>query len=245
MIDGLRVLGLVTARGGSKGVPRKNVREVAGRPLIAWTVAAGRGARHLDRLVLSSEDAEIMAAARAAGCEVPFVRPTALAADDTPGIEPVLHALRELPGFDLVVLLQPTSPLRTAADIDACIELCAGSGAPAAVSVCPPAKSPWWMYTRDEAQRLAPLLPRPAGLDAERARRQDLPPVFALNGAVYVARVPWLLHSRSFLSPDTRGHVMPASRSLDIDDEDDLALADLALRRAAATAAAPGQGGPP
>jgi CMP-N,N'-diacetyllegionaminic acid synthase len=124
MIGERKVLGLIPARGGSKGVARKNIREVRGKPLIAWTIEEARRSIYLDRLVLSSEDTEIMEIARSFGCEVPFRRPEELAADDTPGIDPVLHALRELPGFDYVALLQPTSPLRTAEDIDGCIERC-------------------------------------------------------------------------------------------------------------------------
>ena len=131
MIEGLSVLGLIPARGGSKGVPRKNIRLVAGRPLLAWTIDAARASRYLDRLVLSTDDCEIGAVAIAAGCEVPFLRPPELARDDTPGIDPVLHALGQLPPFDIVVLLQPTSPLRLASDIDGCIERMLAARAPA------------------------------------------------------------------------------------------------------------------
>src|SRR5690349_11475180 len=110
------VLGLIPARGGSKGIPRKNIKPIAGKPLIAWTIEAALAARGLDGVVVTTEDPEIAEVARAYGAEVPFLRPMELAADETPGIDPVLHALDMLPGFDAVLLLQPTSPLRTAAD---------------------------------------------------------------------------------------------------------------------------------
>src|SRR5882757_6235043 len=111
MINNRSVLGLIPARGGSKGVPRKNIRVAGGKPLIAWTADEACKSRFLDRLVLSSEDPEIIEVARRLGIEVPFRRPLELASDNTPGIDPVLHALGELPGYHYVVLLQPTSPL--------------------------------------------------------------------------------------------------------------------------------------
>jgi CMP-N,N'-diacetyllegionaminic acid synthase len=224
MISGEKVLGLIPARGGSKGIRRKNVREVAGKPLIAWTIEAARASRYIDRLVLSSDDAEIIGVARDWGCEAPFVRPAELARDETPGIEPVLDALARLPGYALVVLLQPTSPLRSPEDIDGCIELCAARGANACVSVSPASESPYWMFTLEDA-KLRPLL----ASSAVPERRQDLPAVHVLNGAVYVARIPWLLGSKTFIADGTLAHVMPAARSVDVDEERDLRLVELIL----------------
>lgn len=213
MIDGLSVLALVPARGGSKGLPGKNIRAAAGRPLLDYTVAAARSSACIDRIVLSSDDEAIMRVARASGCEVPFRRPAALATDEATSIDVVLHALDQLPPHDLVVLLQPTSPLRTAADIDGACRLLLQHDAPACVSVTEAEQSPYWMYRLDESAQLAPLLP--AGERA--ARRQDLPPVYLLNGAVYVARADWLRRERTFVGPATVGYVMPRGRSLDID----------------------------
>ena len=148
MIHGKKVLALIPARGGSKGLPRKNVLLLGGRPLLAWSILAARGSAHVDRIVVSSEDREIIETAREWGAEVPFVRPAELARDETSGMDVVLHALDQAgQGFDYVVLVQPTSPLRTPQDIDACLERCLETGAPACVSVCEPAKSPHWMYT--------------------------------------------------------------------------------------------------
>lgn len=211
-----RVLAVVPARGGSKGVPGKNIRLAGGKPLIAWTLEAAAASRHVDRVVLSSDDAAIIEVARACGCEVPFVRAPALAADESLTTDVVLDALDRCPGYDWVVLLQPTSPLRTSADIDAAIRLCFDRPAPACVSVCEVEESPYWMFTIDGAGRVSPLLP-----GAIPGRRQDLPPVYSLNGAVYVARVEWLRERKSFISEETVGLVMPARRSLDIDCEAD------------------------
>lgn len=225
MIRGKSVLAIIPARGGSKGVPRKNIRPLAGKPLIAWTIAEAKKSRYIDRLVLSSDDQEIIGVAREWGCEAPFARPAELARDDTPGIEPVLHALGELPGYDYVVLLQPTSPLRTVADIDGTLELCLARGARACVSVTEPDKSPYWMFSRDNDGRLRPLI----DTDEIAARRQDLPPAYALNGAVYVAEAGWLVESRSFLTAETLGYDMPKERAADIDTELDFAIAELLL----------------
>lgn len=217
MIDGSSVLALVTARGGSKGLPGKNIRPVGGRPLIDFTVAAARGAACVDRVVLSTDDDAIARAAQAAGCEVPFRRPAELAGDEAQSIDVVLHALDQLAPIDLVVLLQPTSPLRTAADIDAACERLVRSASPACVTVAAVEQSPYWMYRVDEHHHLLPLLSAPA----DATRRQDLPPVYTLNGAVYVARTDWLRRSRSFVTAETVAHVMPRERSLDIDTLDD------------------------
>ncbi|MDD5249250.1 MAG: acylneuraminate cytidylyltransferase family protein [Rhodocyclaceae bacterium] len=225
MINGKAVLGIIPARGGSKGVLRKNIRAVAGKPLIAWTIEAAKKSEYIDRLVLSSEDAEIIRVANVWGCEVPFVRPVELAQDGTPGIAPVLHALDNLRGYDYVVLLQPTSPLRTTSEIDGCLALCEARGAPACVSVTEPAHHPQWMHTVDANQHLKPLVEHSA------TRRQDLPTVYAVNGAVYVAQVSWLPDSRSFIGDGTLGYVMPPLHSLDIDVEEDLILAECLLQR--------------
>lgn len=221
-----RILGLIPARGGSKGVPRKNIRMLAGKPLIAWTIEAALASDALDRVVVSSEDREILDTARKWGADTPFVRPAELAQDATPGAAPVLHALETLPErYDFVVLLQPTSPLRDSADIDAAIRLCRETGAPACVGVVEPDKSPYWMFTRDNGGRLSPLIPR----EKLPARRQDLPVTYSVNGAVYVASVPWFLREKAFFSPETVGYVMPRERSLDIDDELDFAVAEMVL----------------
>ena len=216
MIDNHSVLAVVTARGGSKGLPRKNVRDTGGRPMVAWSIAAGHESRYVDRTILSSEDAEIIQVARDCGCDVPFVRPTELADDDSSIYDALFHALDNIDEtFDYIVLLQATSPLRSADDIDGCLRMCFDSGAPACVSVYDPQKSPYLSYTLDDAGKLRPLVPMP-----ERpGRRQDLPPAYMLNGAVFVARIDWLRKYGTFMHEDTIGHVMPAERSLDVDDE--------------------------
>lgn len=217
MIDSRKVLGLIPARGGSKGVPRKNIRPAAGKPLIAWTVESALRSALLDRLVLSSEDPEIMEIGARLGCDVPFQRPSELARDDTPGMDPVLHAIDQLPGYHYIVVLQPTSPLRNTDDIDRCLRLCVASSAPACVSVVKCSEHPYLMFSADPRFRLRRLIPAAAEFN----RRQDYPDFYRLNGAVYVAEIAWLRQTRTFLSDETVGFEMPSERSLDIDTEQD------------------------
>jgi N-acylneuraminate cytidylyltransferase len=228
MIANKTVLAVIPARGGSKGIPGKNIIDVAGKPLIAWTIEAAKQSKYIDRLILSSDDDEIINIANQWGCEVPFKRPDALAKDDTPGIAPVLHALSIFPSFDYIVLLQPTSPLRTTEDMDGCMEQCINRQANCCVSVTEPDKSPFWMYYINIQGILEPLLPTNNDVAV---RRQDLPVVYALNGAVYVARCKWLLVNKSFLSQETMAYPMSTEHSIDIDSWRDLQLAKLMLER--------------
>ena len=226
MTEDKRVLGVILARGGSKGLPRKNVLDLAGKPLIAWTIEAGLASTYIDRLILSSDDEEIMRVAKAHGCDVPFQRPDNLAEDDTSSMDTLLHALRQVSGYEYVVLLQPTSPLRTADDIDACIEKMHESGAPACVSVTKTDKPPQWMYTLQDDDRLAPVLPEKEQV----TRRQDATPTYVLNGSIYLADTNWLVEHKSFMHDETAAYVMPSDRSVDIDDEVDMRIAETILK---------------
>ena len=212
-----RVLGLITARGNSKGLPRKNILPVGGKPLIAWTIEAGLAANSIDRLVLSSDNEEIMDTAKEYGCDVPFRRPDHLATDEAGSMEVILHALEELPGYDYLVLLQPTSPLRTYYDIDEAFNHIVETGADACVSVCEAKESPYLMFSMDELSRLNSLLPDVH----ETQRRQDLKPAYLVNGAIYIAKSDYLKREGGFFGKDTVACKMPRSRSLDIDTQDD------------------------
>ncbi len=222
-----KILGIIPARGGSKGVPRKNLRLLAGRPLIAWTIEAAKESSLLDRVILSSEDDEIMETARRHGLEVPFKRPPELARDDTPGILPVLHALEMLSSenYTHVVLLQPTSPMRNSEDIDGAIRLCIDRAAPACLGVCEAPHPPWWMFGMDADRKLSPLM---AAKDIP-LRRQDAPKAYQLNGAIYVAEIGFIKSSKGFIGPESLGYAMPGERSLDIDSELDILLAESLL----------------
>lgn len=214
------ILALITARGGSKGLPRKNVLQAGGKPLIAWTIEAALKSRVVSQVVLSSDDDEIIEAAKAWGCKVPFRRPEHLASDTATSMDVALHAIEEVTGFDYVMLLQPTSPLRTALDIDAAFELLKTEQAPSCVSVTAAEQSPYWMYRLDERSKLHSLLP--AGPMVQ--RRQDLPSVYVLNGAIYIARIDWFRETRSFVTNDTVAYIMNQRNSLDIDTPEDFEI---------------------
>lgn len=222
------ILAVIAARGGSKGLPGKNVRLLGGRPMIAWTVAAARGASLLGRVVVSTDDAGIADAARAAGAEVPFLRPADLATDDANVVDAVLHVIDTLgEAPDHVVLLQATSPLRQACDIDGCIRQCLESGAPAACSVTPAPKSPYWMFSLDAGGRVHPVIERE---ERPGEQRQALPSAYVANGAVYVAETGWLRRERTFWRPGvTLGYVMPPERSVDIDTLLDFRVAEVLM----------------
>ncbi len=220
MIDGKSVLAVIIARGGSKGVPRKNVLDVGGKPLIAWSVLAAHRSAYIDRTVLSTEDAEIIEVARSFGCEAPFVRDGALATDEATGTAVLLDALERVPDHDYVVLLQATSPLRTAADIDGAIEQCVRTGAPTCVAVAPLGKPLEWLMRISDDDRL-----EPASDGTLPDRRQDASTIYAPNGAVFVALCSRLKETRMLFTEETVAYVMPPERSVDIDTPYDLAVA--------------------
>ena len=229
-MDILKVLAIIPARGGSKGIKNKNLALLAGKPLITYTINAAKAAAGLDRILVSTDDPAIADAARAAGAEVPFLRPAELARDETPGIEPILHAIRWLEDHekyqpDYVMCLQPTSPFRTAADIDAAISL-AHNGSDAVIGVSPVEQHPYWMKQLNADHTLKEFIK----VDSHYARRQDLPQVYIINGAMYLTRRESLLVNKNFYPVHTTAYVMPRERSLDIDTAWDLHLADLIMR---------------
>jgi len=232
-----RFLGLIPARGGSKRLPRKNLLPLAGRPLLAWTIASARGARLLDRVILSTDDAEIAATGQEYGVEVPFMRPPELAGDKTATSEVMQHALQTLAAaddlFEYIVVLQPTSPLRSAADIDAAIELFIARQADAVISVCETDHPPEWCNKLPSNHSMADFF-RP-GIRSKRS--QDLPKSYRLNGALYVYNVARLLATGSLeMDDNSYAYPMPRERSVDIDSAIDLEVARVLLERAAAEA---------
>jgi N-acylneuraminate cytidylyltransferase len=225
-----RVLGLVAARGGSRGLPRKNVLPLGGKPLVAWTIEAAHGARALHRTILSSDDADIIAAGRAAGCDVPFVRPAALAGDRSSTVDVALHALDWLAergdAFDVLVMLPATAPLRRAEHVDGAVaRLLSDGAAEAVVAVTDADYPPWWMLSITN-ERLAWLFPEGAKAD----HRQELPAAYRPNGSIYAIRVPVLRAQRTFYPKETAPYVMPREASVNVDAALDLTLAEALLR---------------
>jgi CMP-N,N'-diacetyllegionaminic acid synthase len=220
------VIGVVPARGGSKGIVGKNIVSLAGKPLLQWTIDAARAAACISRVVVSTDDDAIADVARTAGADVPFMRPAALAADDTPGIDPIIHTLETLGVRDgWVCVLQPTSPLRTAADIDGARALAEERGADAVLGVTAVRQHRAWQKQIDDDGWVVSAESIPA-------TRQALPPMWCPNGALYLVRVDVVLQQRTLLPRRTAHWPMPASRSIDIDIPDDLVLAAALLRGA-------------
>ena len=227
----MKLLAIVSARGDSRGVPGKNIAPVAGKPLIAWTLEAALEATCLDRIVVSSDNQEIIDISRSYGGEVPFVRPRELAGDDTPGIMPVLHSIKwlnEKEGYkpDFVVLLQPTAPLRTPEDIDSSFKLALEKNADSVVSVVLTNHHPYWTKKVSPDGKIMEFIKQ----DQIPQVRQELEKAYALNGAVYLAKTEFVLEKKGWYADNTYAYIMPPERSLDIDDPWDLYLADLLLK---------------
>ena len=226
MINDHKILAMIPARGGSKGVPRKNIRILGNKPLIAWTIEAAKKSKYIDRLILSSEDAEIIEVAKAHGCEVPFVRDISLAQDDTPGINVVLDAVNRCPGYTHILLLQPTSPFRTYEHIDFCIEDFFNNKYKCSVSVTTTSKHPFWTFGINQKKHLIPLFD-----SLIPANRQELPPTYTLNGAIYFCDIQWLKKNKTFITHETSAFYMEPEKSIDIDSEFDFKICHLLAQK--------------
>jgi CMP-N-acetylneuraminic acid synthetase len=232
----LKVLGIITARGGSKGIPGKNLKLLAGKPLLAYTIDTARRSGALDRVILSTEDEAIATAGRDLGCDVPFIRPLDLAQDDTPHLPVIQHATRWMQERinyqpDAVMILQPTSPLRTAEDIASAVALLDTSGADSVLSVnAVPVHAHPLRMLRLDATGHATLFVSGEPVRKRINRRQDLPPAWVMNGAIYACRTKVLFDAEpSLYGTRVVAYRMPADRSISIDDLEDWHAAERAL----------------
>jgi CMP-N,N'-diacetyllegionaminic acid synthase len=235
----LKVLGVVTARGGSKGLPGKNLRLFGGKPLIAHTIDTANDSRAFDRLILSTDDEAIAEAGRACRCDVPFMRPAELARDETPHLPVLQHAVRWLRDHgryepDAVMILQPTSPLRRATDILESIAILQRSGADSVVSVSEvPAHYNPLRTLRVDGDGTATLFVTGEPVRRRINRRQDMAPAWTMNGAIYLFRTAVLAGSDgvepSLYGRRTAAYVMPGEFGISIDSLDDWTAAELAL----------------
>ncbi|WP_258359744.1 cytidylyltransferase domain-containing protein [Moorella sulfitireducens] len=230
MYQGKTILGFIPARAGSKGVPGKNIRPLAGKPLIVYTIETARESGVFDYLLVSTDGEEIARIAREAGAEVPFIRPVELATDTARGSDVLAHAMVwcEENGrlYDWVMVLQPTSPLRAVEDILGACRLMLERDAQAVVSVCEVDHHPWWCNTLPEDLNMENFL-RPEVLNLN---RQELPVFYRLNGAIYLGEWEFCKKESSFYGPGTYAYIMPKERSVDIDREMDFVLADVLMR---------------
>ncbi|MBU3190620.1 acylneuraminate cytidylyltransferase family protein [Clostridium bowmanii] len=224
------ILAIIPARGGSKGILRKNIKILNGKPLIAYTIEEALKSKYIKRVIVSTEDEEIASISKAYGSEVPFLRPKELANDDTATIDCILHMLdslrekeRYIPKY--VCLLQCTSPLRTVEDIDGTIEKLLKTGIDGSVSVCEAEVNPYWTNIFD-GDKLKYFIEEGRQI----VRRQDLPKIYRVNGAVYVIKMNVLMHKKTFETENITGYVMNNEKSLDIDNEIDFKFAELLMK---------------
>lgn len=230
MFSDKRILAVIPARGGSKGLPGKNIRPLSGKPLIAWTIEAALASRYIDRTIVSTDCVDIRSAALAASVEVPFLRPAELATDSANSVDAVLHALDQVEktdqAYDYLLLLQPTSPLRRSEDIDAAIEKLTDPEITAVISVCETDHHPWWSNKLPENGNMDGFLRS----EALNIPRQQLPHYYQLNGAIYLSKTDFLRRTRSFWGAGTFAHIMDKRHSIDIDDIYDFKFAELLLK---------------
>jgi len=231
MIQGKTVLGIVPARGGSKRIPRKNLVELAGKPLIAYTIEAGLRSRFIDTVVVSTDDREIADVSRSLGAQVPFLRPAELALDESSTFDAVQHAVDYYKQigkeFGYIVLLQATSPLRDSGDIDNAVELLLHKQADAVISVCEVEHNPLWANKLPEDLSMNGFLTEAV----KNKRSQDLAKYYRLNGAIYICAIERLLQEKSFsIKENIFAYIMPLEKSVDIDTMLDLKLCEILLK---------------
>ncbi len=224
------MLALIPARGGSVGVPGKNIRPLGGKPLIAYTIEAARQSKIFNRVIVSTDQREIADISAYYGAEVPFIRPKELSTNEAKSMDVVFHALQWLEQNEkyvpeVVTLLQPTSPFRDAQAIIEASELFKTVHATRLVSIKESAEHYYWMYSICE-ERI-----RPVSGKFHRGRRQDLPKAYTLNGAIYMGKSNILVKEKSYLGHDTVGFVMSRSKSIDIDDMFDFFIAETMLEK--------------
>jgi len=218
------LIAIITARGGSKGLPRKNILPFCGKPLLAHTILAAAQSRAIDQIIVSTDDAEIAAVARQYGAEVPFMRPAPLASDTASSRDVLRHALSFLAGrgenIEAFCLLQPTSPLRTADDIDQAIDLFQAKNADSVISVTP-FEHPLQLAVEMAADKRIELRE-----STDFTRRQDMRQSWRPNGAIYIFRTEFFQQSTTYYGANSYGYLMPAERSVDIDSSIDLVVAE-------------------
>ena len=220
----LKVLAIIPARKGSKGIVGKNSKLIGGKPLVAWTIEAAINSKFIDKTHVSTDCLTVKSIAESYGLKVPRLRPDNLSEDDTTSSSVILFELLDKNEYDVICMLQPTSPLRTSKDIDSALELFSEFNADSLVSVVEDRHSPYWSFQIKDK-----YLKSPFSLNYINKRRQDLPKTFSLNGAIYISKISFYKKQKSFLTNETIPYIMPTNRSIDIDDIDDFKNAEVAL----------------
>jgi CMP-N,N'-diacetyllegionaminic acid synthase len=218
-------LAIIPARGGSKRLPRKNVLDLCGKPLIAYSIEAGLKSKYIDKVIVTSDDEEILSISKRYGADI-IVRPDELSNDTATTFDAIKHTIENTNKYDYLVLLQPTSPLRTQKHINEAIELLEAKNADAVISVCEMEHSPLWSNTLNEDLDMSNFLKE----EVLNKRGQDLDKYFRLNGAIYICKMDKILNNKGFfLKENIYAYKMNKKDSIDIDDEFDFELAYLCL----------------
>ncbi len=230
------VVAVIFARGGSKGVPRKNLRELAGMPLLGHAISTARQSNLIDRVVVSTDDHEIADVGRRFGADVPFIRPKELAEDDTPEWLAWQHAIRTLDSqsevpMNLFVSVPTTSPLRAVDDLDACINEALKGNADVVITACPSSRNPYFNMVRLDEKGYARLL---IDADTQYQRRQDSPPVHNITTVAYAANPTYVLSASHLFQGRVKAVLVPQVRALDIDSDLDLLVAECLFSHRAA-----------
>ena len=222
-----KILGIITARGGSKSIPRKNIKDLGGKPLIAWTIEAAKNSGIFDRIILSTDDEEIAVISKSLGIEVPFMRPKELAEDTTPHLPVLQHAVswlhkNENYSPEYVAILQPTAPFRNDKHLQEAWKILSEKDADSILGVqeIPIHFNPHWAYTTDKNTFLVLVNGEP--LHKRIMRRQDLPPAYTHNGAIYIFKTKFLYGDEpNFYGEEVAPYIMKAEDSINIDGEED------------------------
>ena len=221
----MKILGLIPARGGSKGIPRKNIKVIGGKPLIAYAIEMGLKSESIDLVMVSTEDDEIATISQQFGAQVPVKRPEELARDDSPTIDSVVHAVKYYlengNKFDAVCLLQPTSPFRTVKDIDNAVKIFEETNADSLISVVevPHQFNPYWVFVPIENN--SSFLSISTGDEKIISRRQALPKAYYRNGAIYLVRTDIVLEQNSLYGDKIAYYEMPSNQAINIDTKED------------------------
>lgn len=231
MFEGKKVLCIIPARGGSKRLPRKNILEFSGKPLIAWTIEQALSLDVIDTVVVSTDDAEIAACARECGADVPFMRPPELASDEAGTIDVLLHVVKRLEEkegkfFDIMLLLPATSPLRSREDVKKCLDVLLENDADNVFSVVKTSQNPYFNMVEIGPDNKV-MMAKPGNF----VSMQSAPAVFAINGSVYAWRMEALKKQRKLITENTGVYVMPKERSVDIDDVMDFSFAESIFKK--------------
>ncbi len=221
------ILAIIPARSGSKGIKLKNIKLFSGKPLISWTINEAKKISKIDKIIVSTDDEKIAKIARKLDVEVPFIRPKKYSKDDSPGIDVVLHALSHFKDYKYILLLQPTSPLRSKKDINGIINFMLKNNLKSTVAISKVREYPELMYKMNKEKKLIREFMKYRSFNI----RQKYDALYRINGALYMSDTNWILKNKTLVNKETFGYMMPIERSADLDDAFDWEIAELLSRK--------------